>query len=302
MLCVVLPCIMSLKALKMKITATESIKKITSSMKMVAASKCRGAETRLLAGRPFAAGVNAVFKQPDLEFDETMNIFNLTKSASTNHLALVTSDRGLCGGVNTIVCKTAKFGVEAIESEGNTADISVYGDKGRAQMARLYGEKLTNTVEECYKTPMNFTQASALANSVLEADAALTHIVYNKFKSIIQYDTSVFEMANLTQQEDIDTTDETGPFAHLAEYDFEPELKGEALENFKEFATAGVLYGCLIEGSCSEETSRMSAMDNASKNAGEMIDTLTIKYNRARQAVITTELIEIISGASALED
>jgi len=293
---------MSLKALKMKITATESIKKITSSMKMVAASKCRGAEQRLLAGRPFAAAVNAIFPQPDRELDESNNIFRLNTSNDSNHISMVASDRGLCGGVNTYVAKTAKFGIADLEENDKAVDVSIYGDKGRAQMARLYGDKLRETVEECYKKPMNFTQASALSNVVLDADAAMTHIVFNKFKSIIQYDTSVFEMSNLTKQDDIDTTDTEGPFAHLAAYDFEPELKGEALANFKEFTTAGVLYGCLIEGSCSEETSRMSAMDNATKNAGEMIDTLTIKYNRARQACITTELIEIISGASALED
>jgi len=293
---------MSLKALKLKISSTESIKKITSSMKMVAASKCRGAETRLLAGRPFAAAFEAIFPQEETVLDETANVVRMDTSADTNHVALVTSDRGLCGGVNTLACKTGKFGIDDMEAAGKSVSVSIYGDKGRAQMARLYADKITSTVEECYKTPMNFTQASAMANTVLEADAALTHVVFNKFKSVIQYDTTVMKMHNLTQQNDIDTTDEEGPFAHLAEYDFEPELKGEALENFKEFCTAGTLYGCLIEGSCSEETSRMTAMDNASKNAGEMIDALTIKYNRARQAVITTELIEIISGASALED
>lgn len=291
---------MSLKALKIKIASTQSIQKITASMKMVAASKMRGAENRLFGGRPFGSALTKFFPQPEKEFDEGNNIYHLSTEEEENHICLVTSDRGLCGGVNTFVCKTGKFGINELEAAGKSVEVSILGDKGRSQMHRVYGDRISSTMDECYKKPVNFAVASGMAGTLLDADKALTHIIYNKFQSAISYDTSIFEMKNLTATHEGDAED--APFAHLDEYEFEPENKGEALENFKEFTSAAVLFNCLVEGACSEESSRMQAMDNATKNAGEMIDKLTLKYNRARQAVITTELIEIISGASALED
>jgi F-type H+-transporting ATPase subunit gamma len=269
-------------------------------MKMVAASKMRGAEQRLMAGRPFAASLAQIYPQPEKEFDEGLNVFHASTDSASNHFCLVTSDRGLCGGVNTFVCKTARIAVEEFEGAG-TADptINIIGDKGRAQMARVYGDKITSTVDECYNDPMNFSTASALASPILDSDADMTHVMYNKFVSAIQYDTSIMELPNMTKKA---ADGEEGPFAHLDAYEFEPENKGEALEDFKEFTTAVALYGALVEGTCSEMSSKMQAMENASSNAGDMIERLTLQYNRARQAVITTELIEIISGASALDD
>jgi len=293
---------MSLKALEIKIRSTRNLQKITASMKMVASSKMRGVETRLKNARPFFASVQNIYPQTQGEFDEGNNLFPINTEGDHDdyHIQTITSDAGLCGGVNTIACKHTRFGLAALDEAGKTYSLSVVGDRGRSQIGRLYPSYVTNTYDECYKAPFNFANAAAIAGSILDADASKTHLVYNKFQSAVAYETNWFEMENLTKEGALDSKVE-GEDGLFENYEFEPENKGEALENLKEFATAAAVFGCVTENSCSEISSKVQAMDNASKNAGEMVDKLQLKYNRARQASITTELIEIISGASALE-
>lgn len=169
-------------------------------------------------------------------------------------------------------------------------EIFVLGDKGRAQLRRLYGEKFIGSATE-REIPYTFDLACALTQETLNGEYDAVHLIYNEFVSAIAYTPSIKTIKPLL--------DTTSPF--LYPFDVEPENDPETLQNFHEYTLATQLYHSLLENATSEQSSRMNAMENASKNAGEMIDKLTLQYNRARQARITTELIEIISGASALK-
>ena len=210
----------------------------------------------------------------------------------TNLIVTLTTDKGLCGGVNTILCRMTRQLVDRLQADGKTSDLFVMGEKGRGQLRRAYGQHIVGSATERVM-PYTFDLACTLAQDTLntgkEYDAV--HIVYNEFVSAIAYTPSIKSIIPLT--------DPTAPF--LYPFDIEPDNDDETLANFFVYTMACQLYHSLMENATSEQSSRMNAMENASKNAGEMIQKLTLKYNRARQARITTELIEIISGASALE-
>jgi F-type H+-transporting ATPase subunit gamma len=271
--------------LKMRIVGTTNISKITKSMKMVSAAKLRGDQTRLNDARPFgewAAKVTGA--KSDLEELPTDSF------PQKNLLVICSTDKGLCGGVNTILGRMSRQLMANLDKDGKSYDLFVLGDKGRGQMRRAYGDKFVGTATERVM-PYTFDLASAISKELLEGEYDSVHIVYNEFKSAIQYIPSIKSITPM-----VDPNDE---FLHP--YDVEPENDPETLTNFYEYTLATQLYHAMMENATSEQSSRMSAMENASKNAGEMIQKLTLQYNRARQARITTELIEIISGASALE-
>ena len=297
---------MALKQLQLRIVSTQNIEKITASMKMVAAAKMKGTENRLFAGRPFGMRTSlAAFPQKEAEEDEFDPSYALDlESYDKHHTLLITSDRGLCGGVNSAVCKAGKMSVTKFTDAGKSCDISIVGDKGRAQMARIYADNMAYTMDETWKNPPSFDQACAVADRVLAVDSEQVNVVFNTFESAIAYNTTWFNCPNFAAlaaaKADAAEGDDGVP-EYLQDYELEPENKVEALENLYEFSVAGTVFWGMLEGGASEESSRMQAMENASKNAGEIIDKLTLKYNRARQAAITTELIEIISGAAALE-
>ena len=221
-----------------------------------------------------------------------------------HHTLLITSDRGLCGGVNSAVCKAGKMAIAKFDAAGKSTALSIVGDKGRAQMARVHGENMEYTMDETWKNPVSFDQAAAVADRVLAVDSEQVNVVFNEFQSAIAYSTKWFNCPNFAAlaaaKADAPEGDDGVP-EYLQDYELEPENKVEALQNLYEFSVASTVFWGMLEGGTSEESSRMQAMENASKNAGEIIDKLTLKYNRARQAAITTELIEIISGAAALE-
>jgi F-type H+-transporting ATPase subunit gamma len=268
-------------------TGTKNIAKITKSMKMVSAAKLRGDQQRLNAADPFSAWAASVT-------GPHKNLENLpaTDFPSQNLLVTLTTDKGLCGGVNSILCRMTRQLIDRLQAEGKTADLFVMGEKGRGQLRRVYGDNIVAAATERVM-PYNFDLACSLAQDTLstgkEYDAV--HIIYNEFVSAIAYTPSIKTIVPLT-----DPTDE-----FLYPFDIEPENDPETLQNFFEYTLATQIYHSLMENATSEQSSRMNAMENASKNAGEMIQKLTLQYNRARQARITTELIEIISGASALE-
>lgn len=297
---------MSLKALQQRIVSTSNIEKITKSMKMVAAAKMKGTETRLLAGRTFGARTSeATFPtDPDFVYDEDDPACQLKTDAASNAMLLITSDKGLCGGVNSSITKTARLAMDKYSEAGNADNVSfsIIGDKGRSVIQRLYGDKLSYTMDETWRNAPNFAQASAIATRVMESDADRAQVVFNTFESAISYRQTIINCDNFAKgTEDKIAEGGSGMPEFFEGYEFEPESTTEALENLYEFGLASTIYYGMLESATSEESSRMAAMDNASKNAGEMIETLTLRYNRARQASITTELIEIISGAAALE-
>ena len=202
----------------------------------------------------------------------------------------MTTDKGLCGGVNSILCRMTRQLIENLKADGKDFDIFVMGDKGRAILSRTYAEHIKAAAVDRVM-PYNFDLASALTQEMLGGDYENIHLVYNKFKSAIAYIPSIKTIKPLLEP--------ASPF--LYEYSVEPENDPETLKNFYEYTMATQTFHSLLENAASEQSSRMAAMENASKNAGEQIAKLTLQYNRARQARITTELIEIISGASALE-
>jgi F-type H+-transporting ATPase subunit gamma len=271
--------------LKARIVGTTNISKITKSMKMVSAAKLRGDQQRLNAARPFALWASNVTGAPkDLE-DMPVDDF-----PQKNLLVVMSTDKGLCGGVNTILSRMTKQLATRLDAAGKEYQIYVLGDKGRGQLRRMYGEKFMGTATE-RAMPYNFALASELSSNMLDGDFDAVHLLYNTFQSAIAYNPSCKSIMPMT--------DPNSEFLHP--YDVEPENDPETLTNLYEYTLATQLYHGMMENATSEQSSRMSAMENASNNAGEMIEKLTLQYNRARQARITTELIEIISGASALE-
>ena len=221
----------------------------------------------------------------ELEFVDNVDDF-----PEKNLLVVMSTDKGLCGGVNTILSRNVRILIAQLDKAGKSYKIFVCGDKGRAQLRRQYGEHFIGTATERVM-PYSFDLASNIATDLESGEYEAVHLLYNKFKSAIQYLPSVQTIKPL-----LDPTDE-----FLYPFELEPENDPETLQNFYEYTLATQVYYGMMENATSEQSSRMSAMENATKNAGEMIEKFTLQYNRARQARITTELIEIISGASALE-
>lgn len=275
------------KEIAARIKSTTGINKITKTMKMVAASKMRGDEDRLKAGRPFQKWVDGFTPKPVLLEDFAKDIESLPQS---NLLVVVTTDRGLCGGVNSSLARVLKNMVPALDKAKKDVQLFIIGDKGRATMGRPLGEFITQ-INSDSATPYNFSLAAALAQDVSQIKADAVHVVFNRFRSAIAYEATVKTMyppAALTGE----------PYV---EYEFEPDTKTEVLDDMYEMAIATTVFTSMLESAAAEQSSRMNAMENASKNGEDLIKELSIQYNRARQSRITTELVEIISGASALE-
>eukprot|EP00516_Mucochytrium_quahogii_P000026 CAMPEP_0203745402 /NCGR_PEP_ID=MMETSP0098-20131031/1150_1 /ASSEMBLY_ACC=CAM_ASM_000208 /TAXON_ID=96639 /ORGANISM=" , Strain NY0313808BC1" /LENGTH=297 /DNA_ID=CAMNT_0050633171 /DNA_START=274 /DNA_END=1167 /DNA_ORIENTATION=+ len=288
----------NLKDILNRINSTNNIQKITKSMKMVSAAKLRGDTMRLENGRAFGNSFNKVFEATATDEDTPLD-------APKNPMyVVISSDRGLCGGVNSFVSKATKAAIDEDVAAGLNPKVMVIGDKGHAQILRTHGPHLVGQINECWKTPINFSKCALMVDRILQAggkDADCVKIVYNKYVSAIRYDTEMKSCANypvIVSQQDEEHNDLPFP---LNKYEGELESTEESLENLFEHGLTVQLFGCMLESATSEQSARMSAMDGASKNAAEMVEKLTIKYNRARQAKITTELIEIISGAESLK-
>ena len=276
-----------------QIQSTKNIKKITSSMKMVSAAKLKGDETRLALAKPFNAWTDALCGEP-VSLDEPAEV-TYEELPQKTLIVPLTSDKGLCGGINSFITRGVKDAVAKLAAQGKECDVVVVGDKGRSQLSRALPEKIVRTATEVV-APGNFNLAAALSSEIVAAGAAeydAVMIVYNSFVNAAVYKQYYKVIKPLSGE---------GENEPMVEYEFEPDGKSEILVDLYEYLLTSQIYYCFMDGAAAEQSSRMTAMENASKNAGEMIDTLTLQYNRARQARITTELIEIISGASALDD
>lgn len=270
----------NLKAIAIRLKSVKNIQKITQSMKMVSAAKYARAERDLKAARPYGEGAQAFYEHADVKADQD--------NVKEVYVAL-TSDRGLCGAIHSSICKKIRSELAEKSNLENCGVICV-GDKSRAQIARLYAKQILCVGNEIGRLPPQFGDATRIANAILTSDleADKIKVYYNRFRSVVSYKTTeldVFPLKTVSNAE------------KLTVYD---SIDADVLQSYLEFSLASIIYYALKEGACSEQSSRMTAMDNSSKNAGEMIDKLTLTYNRTRQAVITGELIEIISGAAAL--
>ena len=259
---------------------------------MVSAAKLKGDETRLALAKPFNQWTTALC-DPTVHIDEPA-LITYEELPQRTLIVPFSSDKGLCGGVNSFITRAVRDAIIKLDAQGKECDVCIVGDKGRAQLARAVPDKVVKTVTEVV-SPGNFNLAAAIASEVAAVgdDYDAIMIVHNSFVNAATYN-QYYKIIKPFSGE--------GENEAMVEYEFEPDGKAEVMQDLYEYMLTSQLYYCFMDGACAEQASRMTAMENATQNAGEMIESLTLKYNRARQARITTELIEIISGASALED
>jgi len=270
----------TLKDITIRLKSIKNIQKITKSMKMVSAAKYSRAERQLKPARVYGTGALALYEKADIKAPETQK-----------HLIIgVSSDRGLCGAIHSNVGKAIKSQVATLTAAGKEVMVVNVGDKLRAILSRTHGKHLLLSCKEVGRKPPTFTDASIIATEVLNSgyEFDLGSVIYNRFRSVISYK---------TDEKPVFSVDTIAGAEGMSIYD---DIDADVLRNYQEFALVNLIYYSMKESTTSEQSARMTAMDSASKNASEMIDKLTMTFNRTRQAVITKELIEIISGAAAL--
>ena len=289
----------SLDDLKKRISSVKSTQKITKAMKMVAAAKLRRAQESAEKGRPYSDKMNNIILNLSNGISDVDNAPKLLSGTGVDkiHLCVVmTSDRGLCGGFNTNIIKKAKLYFQKILDEGKTLKIITVGTKGYDQLKRLYGDNIIEKISFKDSKNVNYFDADKVGKIIIEKfekkEFDVCAIFYNQFKNVITQIPQEQQIIPLKTSENEENSSEDN-------YEFEPE-EDEILSNLLPKNISTQIFKAMLENSASEQGSRMSAMDNATRNAGEMVDKLTIEYNRSRQAAITKELIEIISGAESL--
>ena len=290
----------SLKDLRNRIASVKATRKITKAMQMVAAAKLRRAQEAAVAARPYSVRMSAVIGNLASAMQGQAGAPTLltgTGFDETHLLIVATAERGLCGGFNSSIAKLAREHADRLIAQGKTVKIFTVGKKGNDALKRLYGKYIVEHVDFRGVKQMSFAEAQAVANRVLnmfhngEFDVAT--LFFSEFKSVISQKPTALRL--------IPADVSGGKPAELggAVYEAEPE-EGEILADLLPRNIAVQIFRGLLENAASEQGARMSAMDSATRNAGDMIDKLTLRYNRLRQANITKELIEIISGAEAL--
>lgn len=271
----------TLKDIRMRLKSVKNIQKITQSMKMVSAAKYARADRDLRQARPYGEGTKAFYEVADIKPPE---------GKPKTLIIAISSDRGLCGAIHSSVAKHIRTMMQEDPQLADNARIICVGDKVRAILQRLFAQNIILSFSNFGKKPPIFDDAVQVANSILNSDYEFDRgiLLFNRFKSVVSYATSeqpVFSLESVSNSEKITLYD---------------SLDADVLRSYQEYSLASLIYYAMKENACSEQSARMTAMDSASKNAGEMIDKLTMTFNRTRQAVITKELIEIISGAAAL--
>jgi F-type H+-transporting ATPase subunit gamma len=294
----------SLKDLRGRIGSVKQTQKITSAMKLVAASKLRRAQEQAEASRPFASRMEQMLANLAAGVADVQGAPRLlagTGSDAVHLLVVATADRGLCGGFNSSIARGARRRIRELQEQGKQVKLLCVGRKGRDALRREYGSLIENTIEGVGRRRLEYAEAQAIAERLqrLYQDGAfdVCTIIFNRFKSAITQELTFRQLIPVApgEVEDGEAADE----GVKAVYEFEPSETG-ILEELLPRNLAVQIYGALVENAASEQGARMTAMDSASRNAGDMIDRLTLTYNRTRQAQITRELIEIISGAEAL--
>ncbi|KJZ19252.1 F0F1 ATP synthase subunit gamma [Loktanella sp. S4079] len=288
----------SLKDLKNRIESVKSTRKITKAMQMVAAAKLRRAQDAAEASRPYTERFNAVMGQLAASVGGSESAPKLlagTGSDQVHLLVVMTAERGLCGGFNSNIAKLAKNHAQALIAEGKTVKIITVGKKGRDVIKRDLADYIVDHVDMTAVKRVGYTDAQNIAKDVLsrfdEGEFDIATIFFARFENVVSQIP--------TAQQIIPASFEVAEDAETALYDYEPSEE-EILADLLPRGVATSIFSALLENAASEQGARQSAMDNATRNAGDMIDKLTIEFNRSRQAVITNELIEIISGAEAL--
>jgi F-type H+-transporting ATPase subunit gamma len=287
----------SLKDLKNRISSVKNTRKITKAMQMVSAAKLRRAQDAAVAARPYAERMIAVMAGLAASVgtsDGAPRLLAGTGADKVHLLVVMTSERGLCGGFNTTIVRLAKAKIASLLAAGKTIKILTVGKKGREQMRREYSQYFVGHVDMGDVKRVGYTNARDVTRDILSrfdaGDCDVVTLFYNRFVSVISQVPTAQQVipAHFETNEALSTV-----------YDYEPSEEG-ILADLLPRAVATQVFTALLENAASEQGARMSAMDNATSNAGDMINKMTIVYNRSRQAAITKELIEIISGAEAL--
>jgi F-type H+-transporting ATPase subunit gamma len=296
----------SLKALKMRITSVKSTQKITKAMKMVAAAKLRRAQDAAEAARPYAtrmAEVMASLGSTVTVGPESPRLLAGTGKDQVHLLVVATSERGLAGAFNTNIVRLARKKIEALVAEGKTVKLLLVGKKGRAQLARDHRDKIVDTIDQTHIKRLAFTDALAIAEDVVRRYEAgefdVAHLFFARFQSALVQEPTALQLIPVPLPKAAPETVVTQAGAPPAVVEYEPDEES-ILADLLPRNLAVQIFRALLENAASEQGSRMTAMDNATRNAGDMINKLTITYNRTRQAAITTELIEIIAGAESI--
>ena len=290
----------NLKDLKNRIASVKSTRKITKAMQMVAAAKLRRAQEAAEQSRPYTERFNAVMSRLAASVggsDSAPKLLSGTGSDQVHLLVVMTAERGLCGGFNANIAKLAKAHARGLIAKGKEVKILTVGKKGRDSIRRDFAKNIVGHVDLSDVKRLGYADAQGIAKDVLgrfdagEYDVAT--IFYSKFVNVVSQIPTAQQIipASFDSEEDADEA--------TTLFDYEPSEEA-ILADLLPRGVATAIFSALLENAASEQGARMSAMDNATRNAGEMIDDLTIEYNRSRQAVITNELIEIISGAEAL--
>lgn len=292
----------SLKELKDRIASVQSTQKITKAMQMVAAAKLRRAQEAAEASRPYAERMNKVIANlaTGIAGQDGAPLLLAGNGKDQTHLLIVaTAERGLCGGFNSSIARLAREHALKLQAEGKTVKILCIGKKGRDALKRYCGNLIIDTVDLSAERSVRFANAADVGNRVLAMFAAgefdICTLFFSRFQSVIS------QIPTATQLIPVEINAAAGEDTGLAgaAYEYEPD-ETEILADLLPRNVSVQIFSALLENAASEQGARMSAMDNATRNAGEMIEKLTLTYNRTRQAVITKELIEIISGAEAL--
>ena len=291
----------SLDDLKKRITSVKSTQKITKAMKMVAAAKLRKAQESAEKGRPFSEKMNNIILNLRSSISDKENASKFLVGTGKDNVYLcvvITADRGLCGGFNTNICRKAKNYFEKILKEGKTLKIFTVGSKGHDQLKRGYGNYIIEKTNFKGFKNISYKEAEEIGKKIIKLfndnKFDVCKIFYNKFKNVI---TQIPQAQQIIPIENVKNKNEDKNLENF--YEFEPE-ENEILEDLLPRNISTQIFKAFLENAASEQGSRMTAMDNATRNAGDLVDKLTITYNRSRQAAITKELIEIISGAESL--
>ena len=292
----------SLDDLKKRISSVKSTQKITKAMKMVAAAKLRKAQESAESGRPFSEKMSNVILNLSNSIADKNNASKFLAGTGKDNVHLcvvITADRGLCGGFNTNICRTAKNYFEKIIKGGKTLKIFTVGYKGHEQLKRAYGSYIVEKINFKGFKKITYKEAEEIGNKIIklfnENQFDVCKIFYNKFKNVITQipqEQQIIPIENIKNKKEEERKSENF-------YEFEPE-ENEILNDLLPRNISTQIFKAFLENAASEQGSRMTAMDNATRNAGDLVDKLTITYNRSRQAAITKELIEIISGAESL--
>ncbi|WP_420418381.1 F0F1 ATP synthase subunit gamma [Pacificispira sp.] len=294
----------SLKDLKTRISSVQSTRRITSAMKMVAAAKLKRAQEAAEAARPYAERMERMLGSlaAGVSTDSAPKLLAGTGDDQTHLIVVMSSDRGLCGGFNGSIIRAVKKRIDQLTSQGKTVKLIAIGRKGVSLLRREHRDKLVHGFEELVKPYPAFDQADAVVDKIVTMFEAgefdVCTLYYNKFISALTQEVTPLQLIPFASATEAEGDEEASGLGG-AQYEFEPDeeaiLKALLPKNL-----SVQVFRSMLESFASEQGARMTAMDNATRNAGDMINSLSITYNRARQAMITKELIEIISGAEAL--